>query len=239
MTARRWVWLTSAGLLLASAVAAAWSVYLHWLPCRGTMLSGSILRGYAYGPDFSEACLHRMDGGMPFLYPPERAEQTAWASELGVVATVLGALGWLTLVVGSSCGIRTKALAALPGLLTLGLAGYVARLIERPDRSFDAPISMGVLVEVLTLAAVVAISLGEPMDRWANAALLVVAWGSTAFGGVHQMAEYVAMSTFSDANWDVPPGTGYLTTAVLGLSGLLTLAYAIRRPASTHRLVPV
>ena len=65
-----------------------------------------------------------------------------------------------------------------------------------------------------------------------------MAWGSTAFVGLHQAAEFIAMATFSDANWDVPPGTGYLTVAGLGIAGLLTLAYAIRGPRSVRQPVP-
>jgi hypothetical protein len=42
----RWPWLLVAGLMLACA--AAWSTYLHWLPCRVAMLSGNIIYGYAY-----------------------------------------------------------------------------------------------------------------------------------------------------------------------------------------------
>lgn len=76
------------------------------------------------------------------------------------------------------------------------------------------------------------------MDRWSTGALVVVAWGSTAFVGLHQVAEYAAMTTFSDANWDVPPGTGYLTAAGLGIAGALTLAYAIRGPRSGRQPVP-
>jgi hypothetical protein len=235
VTARRWPWLASAGLLLAAAVAAGWSAYLHWLPCRGTMLNGSIVRGYAYGPDFSDACLRRMDGGMPFLYPPELAEQSGWASHLGVLATGLAALAWLALVIGSPWGLLIKVVGAVPGLLTLGLAGLVARMIERPDRGFEAPISVGVLIELLTVLAVMVIYVRAPMDGPTTAALLAVAWGSTAFVGMHQMFEYAAMSTFSDANWDVPPGTGYLTAAGLLLAGAFTLAYGIRRPGSSGR----
>jgi hypothetical protein len=238
MTARRGPWLASGILLMAAAVAAGWSAYLHWLPCRGTMLNGSIVRGYTYGQDFSQACLRRMDGGMPFLYPPELGEQTAGAAELGVLATVLAALAWLVLVIGSTHGLWTKAFAALPGLLTLGLAGYVAGLVDRPDRTFGAPFGLGVLIEVLTVVAVVAIWTEAPRESWSNAALVVVAWGSTAFVGLHQAAEFVAMVTFSDANWDVPPGTGYLTVAGLGIAGALTLAYAIRGPRSGQRPVP-
>jgi hypothetical protein len=46
------------------------------------------------------------------------------------------------------------------------------------------------------------------------------------------------MGTFSDANWDVPPGTGYLTAAGLGLAAVLTLAYALRWPVLGHRSAP-
>jgi hypothetical protein len=55
----------TSALMLAAAVAAAWSTYLYWLPCRGSMLRGSIIHGYDYhydGGQFSDACLQRMDG---------------------------------------------------------------------------------------------------------------------------------------------------------------------------------
>ena len=88
----------------------------------------------------------------------------------------------------------------------------------------------------MTVVAIVANCMEPPTNRRATAVRLVVAWGSTAFGGVHQAFDYSAMVMFSAANWDVPPGTGYLTVAVLGLSGLLTLAYGLRQPGSAQRL---
>ncbi len=100
MFERRWPWSTTAVLMLAAAGAAAWAVHLHWLPCRGSLLSSSAIRGYRYGPDLTDACLWRMDGGLPFPYPPEPAEQTPWASELGVAAMALAGLAWLVLVLG-------------------------------------------------------------------------------------------------------------------------------------------
>jgi hypothetical protein len=30
--------------MLTSAVAAAWSTYLYWLPCRGSMLEGTLIQ---------------------------------------------------------------------------------------------------------------------------------------------------------------------------------------------------
>jgi hypothetical protein len=62
--------------MLASAAPAASSTYLHWLPCRGSMLRRSMIYGDDYvGPDFSDACLRRMDG-----------EQVPWESELHLAA---------------------------------------------------------------------------------------------------------------------------------------------------------
>jgi hypothetical protein len=44
---QRWPWLLAAGLMLVSAVAAAWSTYLYWLPCRGSMLEGTLLQPFS------------------------------------------------------------------------------------------------------------------------------------------------------------------------------------------------
>ena len=67
MREQRWPWLLTAALLLAAAVAAALSTYLHWLPCRGSMLRDSIIHGYAHvGPKFSHECWRRMETGISF-----------------------------------------------------------------------------------------------------------------------------------------------------------------------------
>jgi hypothetical protein len=234
MTEWRWRWMTAAALLLASAVAAGHAVYLYWLPCRGAMLSGTILRGYAYGPDFGDACLRRMDTGMPFPYPGEPVEWAAGAGPLGALAMVLAGLAWLVLTWGSAEAVGTRAIIALPGLLTVGLA--VHALLAAESFSYGAILMIGwILVEITAIGAVVDL-LGEPSGRsWPPLPLVAAAWGSTAFGGLHQIAEFVAMITFSDANWDVPPGTGYLTTAVLALSAFVTLRYALAGPFPTQR----
>jgi hypothetical protein len=74
--------------MLASAAPAASSIDPHRLPCRGSMLSGSIIYGYDYvAPDVSDACLRRMDG-----------DQAPWESELHVAAMALAGAAWLKLV---------------------------------------------------------------------------------------------------------------------------------------------
>jgi hypothetical protein len=102
--------------MLASAGAAAWSTYLHWLPCRGSMLRGSIIYDYAYvRPKFSQACEQRMSG-----------DQGPLESALYVLAMALTGVAWLTFVLGMRWRLRTKRVAALPGLATLAVAGATA-----------------------------------------------------------------------------------------------------------------
>jgi hypothetical protein len=226
----RWPWLLAAALLLASAMAVIWSTYLHWLPCRGSMLSATILHGYAYGPDFSDACRRRMDAGAPFPYPPEPAARTPWAAELGVAATGLAGLAWLTLMLGQRWSARAKAVAALPGLATIAAAavGSAALGEANPgplDYLYDYLAGwLWLSIDGAAVLAAIVILTREPEVRGRSLLRLLLAlWGCTAFSAVHGGFEYGIMITFSDANWDSPPGTGYLTGAVLIISGLLTL----------------
>ena len=49
--------------MLAAAAATGRSTYLYWLPCRGSMLRGSIINYYMdVGRKFSPACKQAMDG---------------------------------------------------------------------------------------------------------------------------------------------------------------------------------
>jgi hypothetical protein len=84
---------------------------------------------------------------------------------------------------------------------------------------------------VTAAVALVAISAWQPEVRGRGVLrLAVVLWGTTAFGVVHVIVEYVIMINFSDANWDTPPGTGYLMVAVITISAILTAIMTLRTP---------
>ena len=101
--------------MLAAAAATGRSTYMYWLPCRGSMLRGSIINYYVdVGRKFSPACKQAMDGDVALVVP--------WTSGLNLVAMALLGVAWLTLVVGLRWRWRTRAVAALPGLATLAFA---------------------------------------------------------------------------------------------------------------------
>jgi hypothetical protein len=86
-------------------------------------------------------------------------------------------------------------------------------------------------MEVAAVVALVAIAAWQPETRGRHIwRLAVVLWGTTAFGAIHTIAEYVAMIIFSDRDWDDPPGTGYLTAAVIAISAALTAIMTVREP---------
>ena len=237
MRGRRWPWLLGAGLLLASAVATAVSTHLHWLPCRGSMLSGSILQGYRYGPDFSDACLRTMDGGMPFRYLSERSEPVPGAAESAAAALLLVGLAWLVPVLALAWSTRLKVLLGLPTVanLVLALVAWSARG-RASSPLFD---HLGLVVDLAAaVAAFVVLSEATTRQTWAlGLRLVVLLWATTAFGMFHGFFSYASMATFSDANWDGPPGTGYNTAAFLVLAAVVTMILTLvpaRRPSDVE-----
>jgi hypothetical protein len=237
---QRWPWLLAAGLMLASAVAAAWSTYLYWLPCRGTMLEGTLLQPFSGdGRTYEEyekldpavkasmdACLRRMDGDI--------SGQAPWTSELLILAMALVGLAWLTLVFCVRWQLRTKAVAALPGLATVVMALAVAVTIGDAEGGEDNPLlrMMLVAVEWSALLALAVIWVWQPKERTRRRFLrvAVAVWGTTAFGIFHQMLAYMIMIGFSERDWDEPPGTGYLTVATIAISAVVLVIMTLRIP---------
>jgi hypothetical protein len=229
---QRWLWLLTAGLMLASAAAFAWSTYLYWLPCRGSMLEGTLIQPYTSdGRSYEEfqqldpaikarlfACERRMSG-----------DDAPWTSELHIAATALAGVAWLALVLGMRWHLRTKAVAALPGLATLAVATGIALGGLDQDGSF--PLLLSLSIELCAAVALVALFAWQrDIDARHYLRLLIVLWGTTAFGAIHTIAEYLAMIIFSERDWDTPPGTGYLTVATITISAILTAIMTLRGP---------
>jgi hypothetical protein len=213
--------------MLAAAAAVGRSTYLYWLPCRGSMLRGSIINYYVdVGRKFSPACKQAMDGDVALVVP--------WTSGLNLVAMALLGVAWLTLVMGLRWRWRTRAVAALPGLATLAVAVAGAVTIGDPKPFEYTPPLMG-LVMFLELLAVVALVLifawqPEARGRHIGPRLVVVLSGTTAFGFVHVITEYFTMLRFAGGNGETPIGYGYLIFATITISAILTVIMTRRAP---------
>lgn len=155
--------------MLAAAVADAWSTYLYWLPCRGSMLDGTIIHPtVGDGPSYEDfekldpavkarmfACERRMDGDI--------SEQWPWTSELGVAVMAPAGVAWLTLVLGQRWQLRTEAVASLPGLAggrscQAAVWAFVAVIVAiRRRKSAQGWMRTGVIYESTDLAVALAV----------------------------------------------------------------------------------
>ena len=170
------------------------------------------------------------DGRRDAVPVPDVTERAPGVAELGATAMVLAALAWLALVLAMRWSSKTKAVALLPALVTLVLAVVAAAGIGAA-RSSSEPVSLwlGLAVELMAVAAFSAIWAWEKGIRGLGLArILIVLWGATSFGAFHLAGEFVIMMSWSSANWDVPPGTGWLTVTGLTVSAVLTAALSLR-----------
>ncbi len=233
----RWPWFAAGVLLFASAALTAVSVHLHWIPCRGSMLDGTVF-GPTVTAEFTTACLSRMDTGLPFPYPPEIAEQASWTSELGAIAMVLAVASWIVLVLGLRLRWETRwvALIAAVAPTLVAVMGLFAALNRRRDP--DAYISGWLWIAVDVVAVVVMVVLwrrNTDLRSGVLPGLTFVLWGATAFGMAHGIVEYVGMAAFNQNNWDTPPGTGWITVAVLVIAGSASFGFG-RDPHESRKV---
>lgn len=230
MIEKRRPWLLSAVLLLASGTVAWIVTSLWWLPCRGAMLVGTILESAATA-EFSDQCLVRMDSGTPFPLIVAVDGAAPGMYELSALTIVLAALAWLVAVVATPMSIwsRLFGVAIAVSLVVLAWAG-----LEPLGRNDTGSAIGGYAWQLVDLAGLGFVIAYAASRRWRKAPessllLAVVFIGVTGFGLIRSLLDYMVMGTWSQANWDTPPGSGYLVVASLLLCGLVVITLTFRR----------
>jgi hypothetical protein len=231
---RRWAAGVAAGLLLVASAVTGRATYLFWLPCRGSMTRGLIFALDTSEASIPEACLRQMDAGTPFPYAPDDALYPTAGPVLAAVAMAVTGLAWLILVLAMRWRLRTTTVAVVPGLLSLGLALSSWRAaLAGADDAVHASASWWLLLEVAAVGVLVVVRLWQPeLSNGEMARLALILWGVTAFGGSHEMLDYLTMTIVNNWNWDCPPGCGYPTAVAIGVAAALAASSAIRPEGS-------
>lgn len=233
----RWTWLVSAGLLIASGVMAWSATSMWWRPCASALLVGTMQEPTG-SAGFDDACLVRMDSGTPFPLPT--AVETVPTSLYGLVAgaILLAAFAWLVAVLTTSMprSARVAGLALVASLAALGVAG-LHPVPREADPSVVGSAAFW-LIDVLTVVWLACFSRG-PVHRSPRTTvrLMLLLGGVTAFSALRGIFDYAVMATWSQANWDVPPGTGFVPALVLILCGV-GIAVLTLRGARSERSAP-
>ena len=242
MAGRSKLWLLSAALIAAGAALEAAAVTLYWRPCAGTMLNGSIAIGYRYDSEFTAECLEAMDRAPLFMLPLPGSGWTL-IGLLAAAAGILLAASWLVLLPALRLPKLVSLAAALPGLLAIALVVNAVVLSLGPAVVDDGlGRALEVLSEVSMLLAVVIIGAAGVAGTLLFRAV-IVALVATSTGLFHQITEYIAATVLSDANWDVPPGSGYLTVVVCLVAASATVVFwwldKFDTPTPREAVVPV
>ena len=225
-------------LLLAAGAVAVWVTHRSWLPCEATMLNGTPFD--TGGPEFSETCLAAMDRsiGFPFASWSESPDQQL-LNALNTVTLLLLGLGWLALVRHRrDLGTRARVLlASAPGVLNLVLAAVAGVGTFRPTDEFPLIGSLVILVMDVgaILAVIILLSHADPATSTVTRiriVLLALATSAASFG--HLMFDYSMMSRFSTANWDSPPGSGYLTAFAIAVFAIASMILGIGERLRRH-----
>ncbi len=232
MDDRRAWWVSGVALVLAAATGAG-AVYLWWLPCRGQMLVGTPVDAARGSADASDACIARMGEGTPFPLPTTAVLSAPGLLLLSVVTIGLVAVAWLAPVVTQPLSGIRRSVAALPGCAALGVAALAAGIAYDGPGAEAVAYPLATFLNLLVVAGF-AVLVGHA-SGWRRFLVIAVALGSVGFAG--PVVEYLLMVSWSELSWDAPPGSGYLTAALLLLCGVTVLIAtgARRRPRSTPR----
>lgn len=237
MLERRAPWLLAGWLMVAAGLVAAAGTYVFWLPCRGFMLADSVFGApLPPGAEFPLECMRRMDAGFPFPTPA-----VGPAAVLGALASALLGIAWLSLVLRSGWPSGSRAVAGLPGLLALVMAVVSAGSALAPGSGLgdDVIRALWWLVELVGLIALGACAARSDATSSTTARLALAAVGCTGLGGWHAFVEYAVLVNLSEANWDSPPGTGYLAAAAILACATATLLFAPKRAHVSSGPAPV
>ena len=208
-TRRAW-WLSGVALVLA-ALTGAGAVYLWWLPCRGLMLVGTPLDPSQDSADTSDACIARMGEGTPFPLPTTAVLSAPGLLPLTVVTIGLVAVAWLAPVVTEPLSGVPRLVAALPGCAALGVAALAVGIAYGVPGAEAVAYPLATFLNLLVIAGF-AVLLGYA-SGWRRYLVTALALSSMGFGG--PVVEYLVMVSWSELNWDAPPGSGYLSAVLL------------------------
>ncbi len=148
---------------------------------------------------------------------------------------VLAVASWVVLVLGLRLRRGTTWIALIAAVVPTIVAVMGLSAARNYGRDPDAYISGWLWISIDVVAIVVILVLWRRKAELRSGVLLglvFVLWGATAFGMAHAIVEYIGMLLFNQNNWDTPPGTGWITVAVLVIAGSASLGFGGRRHES-------
>jgi hypothetical protein len=221
-------WYAAGALLVAAGVATAVSVLRQWSLCDSTPPS--------------ETCVAlRATMNMLPIQADTIALRMPWSATLATTGLTLATIAWIAFLILTPLGRSIKifgALVAVP-LLIMTCAGlFGVWSVERWVAHGGTWIIIGTISEFVSIAFLVYAALSrEAVNRVIMQRLIVLLFGVTAFGTMHQAAEFTLLGLINQTAVGVPRLLGIGTSLTLVLTGAGVIAMTIwarKKPPSAR-----
>ena len=221
-------WFAAGALLIAAGVATAVSVLRQWSLCSGNASA--------------EACV-ALRGTMNML--PIQADtvalRVALSAPLAALGLTLATIAWIAFLILTPLGHRSQlfgAVVAIPLVIMTGAGWFGVWSVERWVAHGGTWIIIGTISEFVGLAFLAYAALSrEAVNRVIMQRLVVLLFGVTAFGTMHQSAEFILLGLANQSAVGVPRflGLGTATTLVLTGAGVILMTlWARKNPERAH-----
>jgi hypothetical protein len=222
-------WFSAGALLIVAGLVTAVSVIRQWSLCT--------VGGWS-----SQACvtLQQTMNVLP-IQADTLALRAPWAAPLAALGLTLATVAWIAFLILSrlSRGIKIfGAVVAVP-LVIMSLGGWFgAWSVESWVAHGGAWIVIGVIAEFVAIGFLVYATMSrEPVDRVTTQRLIVLLFGVTAFGTMHQSAEFILFGLPAQSASGVPRYLGFGTALTLLLTGTGVIGMTIwarKKPPRAH-----
>jgi hypothetical protein len=225
-------WFAAGALLVAAGVATTVSVLRQWSLCGGNAST--------------EACVTlRNTMNMLPIQADTAALRVAWSAPLAALGLTLATIAWIVFLVLTPLGRRIKifgAVVAVPLVIMTGAGWFGVWSVERWVAHGGTWILIGTVSELVALAFLVyAIMSRDAVNRVVTQRLVVLLFGVTAFGTMHQSAEFILLGLANQSAAGVPRflGLGTATTLVLTGAGVIAMTLWARKNPERARDVSI
>jgi uncharacterized protein YhhL (DUF1145 family) len=226
VTADERAWFVAGALLIAACLVTAFSVIRQWSPCRAS-------------PTSQECVALQQTMNMLPIQADTMALRVPWAASLAALGLTLATCAWIAFLLLHPFGRRIKiagALVAVP-LLIMTIGGWFGVWsVESWVAYGGALIVLGTISEFLAIGFLVYATMSrEAMSLSTTQRLVVLIFGVTAFGTMHQSAEFILFGLFDRAGQGVPRYLGLGTALTLGLTGAAVIWLTLRARKKPRR----
>jgi hypothetical protein len=203
-------WFAAGALLIAAGLATAISVLRQWSGCGASPAS--------------QACMELTQTMNPMpIQADTMALRVAWAAPLAALALTLATSAWIAFLLLAPWGRGIKifgAVLAVP-LVIMSIGGWFGVWsVDRWVALGGSWIILGTISEFIAIGFLVYAGMSrEAVNIVTTRRLVVLLFGVTAFGTMHQSAEFILLGLADQAATGVPRYLGLGTAFTLALTG--------------------